>query len=53
VLAGAVWLDLSLGVRLANPWFAAVQPSPWFAVLMSVLTVVAVLAAVAPRRRAP
>jgi len=53
VLAGAVWLDLSLGVRLVNPWFAAVQPSPWFAVLMSALTVIAVVAAISPRRRAP
>lgn len=50
VMAGAIWLDLALGVRLVNPWFAAVQPSPWFAGLMSLLAVGAVLTAVPPRR---
>ncbi len=50
VMAAAVWLDLSLGVRVLNPWFAATQSSPWFAALMAALSVGALLAA-APLRR--
>ncbi|HEX7001374.1 MAG TPA: hypothetical protein VF164_06720 [Trueperaceae bacterium] len=46
VLAGAVWLDLALGIRLANPWFAALRPAPWYAGLMALATVAAVITAV-------
>lgn len=53
VLAGAVWLDLALGVRLLNAYFAAVEPSVYFAVVMSVLSVVAVVVALRPRIETP
>ncbi len=53
VLAGAVWLDLSLGIRLANPWFAALRPAPWYAALMAVATIAAVVTAMKRREEKP
>jgi len=41
VVAGAAWLDVSLGTGLASPWFAALVPSPLFAAAMAALTALA------------
>ncbi len=34
LLAATAWLDVALGLRLASPWFATLEFSPLYAVLM-------------------
>ncbi len=52
IVAAAAWLDVSLGVSLGSPWFAALEPSPWFVAVMAALALFVAWAA-RPRRGGP
>lgn len=53
VMAGAFWLDVSLGNTVVNPWSAALAFSPVLAVVMSILSLVGLWAVFPRRERTP
>lgn len=53
LIAAAAWLDVSLGARVASPWFAVLDVSPSFAAVMAVAAALAAWTARPVREAAP